>query len=311
MSPDTVSSLFPDRPIRPLPKRRIREKLSPGVADSIKYPPSTHESAPLFYYPPYTLKEEETPPRAESKTPPDQARRGDAARNYTPRQNGLGLSDGDEEETNIRSTLITRSPPEILTRATRHASRSDQSSHTNPQPPPSTTSSVDGYDSFENTNNKKKRKIPSAGDPSLSPAHALNNEITLLSISAGAIHSSRNELHGDRPYAHPGGHPSSGTFSTSSQGISGSGRGRLGRSRSGRSPLRALSDGNGSWTGRNPKAASPQWASKGVCLYLLLAFSFSFFLLTSLTIRRTSKRRHNLKRHRKRRTIAAPTPGKC
>ena len=58
MSPDTVSSLFPERPIRPLPKRRLRERLSPEVADAIKYPASTLDNVPLFYYPPYTLKEE-------------------------------------------------------------------------------------------------------------------------------------------------------------------------------------------------------------------------------------------------------------
>ncbi|KAF4463748.1 hypothetical protein FALBO_9418 [Fusarium albosuccineum] len=261
MSPDTVSSLFPDRPIRPLPKRRLREKLSPEVADSIKYPPSTHDNAPLFYYPPYTLKDEGSPPRTGSTSLVEQGRRMEIGRNYTPRRNGVGLPDGDEEETSPRSTLVTRSPPEILTRPARRPSRPDQARHPNPQPPPSTTSSVDGYDSFENTNNKKKRKIPSAGDPTLNGTHALNNDIGSLAISSNTGNTPVNELHTDRSYTHTGTYPSPGTFATSNQGISGPGRGRLGRSRNGRSPLRALPDGNNTWAGRASKAAPPQWAS--------------------------------------------------
>ncbi|KAI8722269.1 hypothetical protein NCS52_00370400 [Fusarium sp. LHS14.1] len=260
MSPDTVSSLFPDRPIRPLPKRRLRERLSPDVADSIKYPPSTHETTPLFYYPPYTLKDEGSPPRTGSMSPVEQGRRTESGRNYTPRRNGVGLPDGDEEETALQSSLVTRSPPETLTHPARRPSRPDPPRHPNPQPPPSTTSSVDGYDSFENTNNKKKRKIPSAGDPTLNGTHALNNEIGSLAISSDTAHSPASELHGDRSYAHSGAYPGSGTFSTSNQGISGPGRGRLGRSRNGRSPLRALPDGNTTWAGRASKTAPPQWA---------------------------------------------------
>uniref|UniRef100_A0A8H7TU31 Uncharacterized protein n=1 Tax=Bionectria ochroleuca TaxID=29856 RepID=A0A8H7TU31_BIOOC len=59
MSSDTMPNLFPDRPIRPLPKRRLRERLSPQVAESIKYPPSMLNSVPLFQYP-CSSKEEET-----------------------------------------------------------------------------------------------------------------------------------------------------------------------------------------------------------------------------------------------------------
>ncbi|OBS23627.1 hypothetical protein FPOA_04176 [Fusarium poae] len=255
MSPDTASSLFPERPIRPLPKRRLREKLSPEVADTIKYPPSTHETTPLFYYPPYTLKDEGSPPGLGSTSPTQQSRRTETGRNYTPRQNGLGLRDGDDEETTLRSTMVTRSPPKILTRAARRHSKPDQP-RTNAQPPPSTTSSADGYDLFENTNNKKKRKIPSAGDAILNNTQALNNEMGSIAISTSTGHSPDNELHNDRSYPHS----STNGFITNSQGISGSGRGRLGRSRNGRSPLRALSDGNSSWIGRAPKPAQPQWA---------------------------------------------------
>lgn len=271
MSPDTVSSLFPDRPIRPLPKRRIRERLSPEVADAIKYPPSTHENAPLFYYPPYTLKEGGSPRSGGSMSPVESGRRNDVGRTYTPRRNGAGIAEGEGDEPALRSTLVTRSPPEILTRATRRSTRLDPARNANPQPPPSTTSSIDGYDSFENTNNKKKRKIPSAGDTTLNGTHGLNNDIGSLAMSAG-IHSPANDLNGDR-HSYSAAYPGSGSFMANSQGISGPGRGRLGRSRNARSPLRALSDGTNTWAGRTLKTAAPQWAASSGEFYVVCRFT--------------------------------------
>ncbi|RGP77920.1 hypothetical protein FLONG3_3989 [Fusarium longipes] len=194
MSPDTVSSLFPDRPIRPLPRRRLREKLSPEIADTIKYPSSTHETTPLFYYPPYTFKEEGSPPRINSTSPTQQVRRVEAGRNYTPRQNGKGLLDGDGEGAILRSALVTRSPPKILSRAARRHSKPDQP-RTIAQPPPSATSSADGYDLFENTNNNKKRKIPSAGDAILNGTQGLNSEMGSIAISTVRGLDERINLH--------------------------------------------------------------------------------------------------------------------
>ncbi|POR35826.1 Uncharacterized protein TPAR_03974 [Tolypocladium paradoxum] len=262
MSPDTVSSLFPDRPIRPLPKRRLRERLSPEVADSIKYPASTLDNVPLFYYPPYTLKEEagSGPQASESTSPVEQGRRSDPGRAFTPLRNGLRLGVGDGDGSGLRSTLVTRAPAEILSRAVRTPSRPDQPRPGDPQPPPSAASSVDGYDSFENTNNKKKRKIPSAGDSVLNGAHSLNSEISSLAISTSA-HSPTNDANGDRPHHGSAGYSTPGPYmANNNQGFSGPGRGRLGRSRNGRSPLRALADGNhGGWPARASKAGASQW----------------------------------------------------
>lgn len=266
MSPDTISSLFPDRPIRPLPKRRLRDQLSPEVADSIKCPTSSHENAPLFYYPPYTVKNETSSSAPGPTSPAGLGRRSEPGRNYTPRRSDAGLSDGDDEDTPLRSTVVTRSPPEILTRTTRRSSRLDQTRHPNPQPPPSTTSSVDTYD-FENTNNKKKRKIPSPSDLILTNTHALNSEISSLAISSRA-RSPGNELNRERPHSRLAGNPALGTSMAHNQGMSGPGRGRLGRARNGRSPLRALSDGSNSWTGRTSKPPPPQWASSGRWLHI-------------------------------------------
>jgi hypothetical protein len=263
MSPETVSSMFPDRPIRPLPTRRLRERLSPEVADSIQYPPSTFNSAPLFQYPPYTAKDEGSipgPSPASPASPADQSRRNDAPRNYTPRRNGVG-GIGVEVDTASRSTLVTRSSPELLNRATSRSARPEQRT-TNAQPPPSAASSADGYDSFENTNNKKKRKIPSAGDSALTSAHALNTDMNSHPSQGGV--SSIGEVSGERPYHNGGGYAGSGSLGTNNPGISGSGRGRFGRSKNNRSPLRALSDGSNTWVGRSSSRAPAQWDSSGM-----------------------------------------------
>lgn len=261
MSPDTVSSLFPDRPIRPLPKRRLRERLSPEVAQSIQYPPSTHDSVPLFYYPPYTLKEEvEGSIPAEPAAPLQHNRPSIPETSFGSLRNGVSPGIVEEEEATVRSSLVARSPPEIFSRAARNPSRPDQPRPADPQPPPSATSSVDGYDSFENTNNKKKRKIPSAGDSAINATHSLNSEIGSLAISAGG-HAPTSDVHGDRLHHGTPGYAASGAYA-SNQGFSGPGRGRLGRSRNGRSPLRALSDGNNAWPARSSKAGVPCWTSR-------------------------------------------------
>src|SRR4051794_7138445 len=41
-----------------LPKRRLRERLSPEAAESIQYPPAPRIVSPLFQYP-YTLRDDE------------------------------------------------------------------------------------------------------------------------------------------------------------------------------------------------------------------------------------------------------------
>lgn len=250
MSPEALSSLFQQRPIRPLPKRRLRERLSPEVADSIEYPPATQQSRPLFLYP-NIVREEPSPT---------------AGRNYTvirdqcyedPAAVGAEGGESDEEESKrfANSKVVRRSHPEILNRPANQTAKPGHAKQPSPQPPPSTTSSIDGYDSFENTNNKKKRKIPTAGDSSLNGMHSLN-DLNSLSISAATSPSNEHDAAGSASSTYYG----SGGFAGSNQGISGPGRGRFGRSRNGRSPLRALSDATNSLPGRGGKARPPQWA---------------------------------------------------
>lgn len=261
MSPDTLSSLFPDRPIRPLPKRRLREKLSPETADLIKYPLATHGAVPLFHYPPYTLKEDAGLLRSEPTSPKEHAGADDGLRTNNAERHGILFEETEDDKARIRSTLVSRSPPGILNRPSRPTPRSNQSRQTELIPPPSAASSLDGYDSFENTNNKKKRKIPSAGDSSINGAHSLSSEINALALSTDAASPMLDAHVVDRKFNSSGSYGPPIPYSSGSQGYSGPGRGRLGRSRNGRSPLQALADGNNAWPNRNTNAGPPHWSS--------------------------------------------------
>ena len=99
---------------------------------------------------------------------------------------------------------------------------------TKPPPPASTASSADGYESFENTSNKKKRKIPLSGTSSMHQSQ-LSAEMASMGISGGALDGIATaedvQLAGgtvatNQPAQTTGG---GGT------GISGAGRGRYGR----------------------------------------------------------------------------------
>ncbi|KAI1345765.1 hypothetical protein F5Y01DRAFT_46109 [Xylaria sp. FL0043] len=253
MSTEPSSSLFPDRPIRPLPKRRLRERLSPDVAESIKYPPAPQATTPLFVYP-YHAREDSASASTDlaGTLGRDSAFKlvsGDAGF----RRNGLVASrDDDPLMAQARRALGTRGLYEPGEHGFRAAQRSGQPRQPKPQPPPSTTSSADGYDSFENTNNKKKRKIPIAGETILNGTHVLSEPASfgMPSPPATADDDGGDHVLTSTPYYQSGGPLSNG------QGISGPGRGRYGRIRNGRSPLRALSDSNANWTGRNMKLRS-------------------------------------------------------
>ncbi|TVY45627.1 hypothetical protein LSUB1_G000157 [Lachnellula subtilissima] len=244
MSPDAISP-YPERPIRPLPKRRLRERLSPDVAESIKYPPAPKTTTPLFYHP-YNLREDAgANGLVESQHPSERERADELERGYITRKCGDEL-DSDEDEAAYRSRIYSRHSETTTGRSYRYVQKPDPK-NSNPQPPASIASSADGYDSFENTNNKKKRKIPTPGD-SLNGTH-------LSSEMAGMGISSPDDLADDigggiGSYHSPG--------SAVSQGLSGPGRGRYGRIRNGRSPLRTLSDSN--WgNGRTVKQRQAQW----------------------------------------------------
>jgi hypothetical protein len=111
--------------------------------------------------------------------------------------------------------------------------------------PGSVTSSADGYESFENTSNKKKRKIPLSSASSMHQS-SLSAEMASMGISnmdgAGDEYSQAQRPH----HAGPGSSPS-GT------GISGAGRGRYGR-QNGRDSRRPLGNNAMNANGYGPRA---------------------------------------------------------
>ena len=244
-----MSPVYPDRPIRPLPRRSLRERLSPEVAESIDYPPAPAASSPMFYTSyadaiaqrhglvvQSAIRESLAAARQESENEPKQ---------------GPGFKvqegDSDEEEGMIRQyeelqnlqRMMPPPPKEGMNGTAEPLAHSGASSN----------DSVDGYDSFENTNNKKKRKIPMSGNlgaHSQSLSASLSAELANLGISSPdppdaqpSESESRAIYYGNATPAPP---------ATAPAGVSGVSRSRLGRlgrrEVSGRSPLAVSTNGS-------------------------------------------------------------------
>lgn len=255
MSPDISSPTYPDRPIRPLPKRRLRERLSPDVADNIRYPSTPkNDGVPLFYSPYSAGDVGAASGLVEAQHPSERERADEIERNYIARRNGVD-ADSDEEEIAYRSRIYSRHSPDTSGRSYRYVQKQDASRYPRANGPASTTSSADGYDSFENTNNKKKRKIPTPGDSGMNVSH-MSGDLVNVGVSAADDLVGHDGLeNGTGQY-----YGSGGQAVPSAQGFSGPGRGRYGRVRSGRSPLRTLSDASSNWSnGRAVKQRQPLW----------------------------------------------------
>lgn len=216
-------------------------------------------TTPLFYHP-YTIREDIGPVKVVESEHPSNRERGDEVepRGYISRRIGEEL-ESDEDEVAYRSRVYSRHTADTTGRSYRYVQKPD-TKHPIPHGPASAASSADGYDSFENTNNKKKRKIPTPGE---NGAHLVNE--------VGAMGLSNVDEPADDTQAGVTTYHSS----TSSHGLSGPGRGRYGRNRSGRSPLRTLSDSSGNWgNSRTTKQRLPPWpaSSKFGSISQLLTF---------------------------------------
>ncbi|KAI9762462.1 MAG: hypothetical protein M4579_000438 [Chaenotheca gracillima] len=268
-SPDVNSPLYPDRPIRPLPKRRIRSRLSSEAADSILAPIAPSTSQPLFHYP-YSYS--------------DNTQGSPATPTPATVEKDLVCGHGQQSRPHVRADEIDSEDDDDRTRAARihraqqgyvtaddtqanmslYRSRLDQSAL--PQKPPpapmSTSSSVDGYDSFENTNNKKKRKIPTSGNANGHHSH-LSLEMANMDLSnSHSIGTGSMEDAGGvaGPYSSPS------TGSPALANGAATARGRLSRSygRNGvvRSPLAVTTDGsNARMGGRGHRAGTKDRAA--------------------------------------------------
>ena len=123
----------------------------------------------------------------------------------------------DESPIALRHSSSYRSSPRSA-RHPRYANHAARNSISGP----------DGYEAFENTNNKKKRKIPTSG--SISLHHSLTTDLAHMGIN-GTKDGAHDELGASPYYGHGSAVPSSGL------GLQGAGRGRNGRKPGARNPL--------------------------------------------------------------------------
>lgn len=254
-SSDTTSPIYPDRPIRPLPKRPLRSRLSPEVADSIRYPPAPTSSS-LFYPYSQTTYQKTGVTVKQAVADIDKALIEAQKSGNGNSQNGYQFRGSEAESDDEQSIGVIRCFDDLQRQAatltpTRGYSNGVNRSHEPPtQSTVSSNDSVDGYDSFENTNNKKKRKIPTSGSlgnhqSSLS-AEMANMGISPSQDNDGTLHTADGAVGQYYSTLNPATSPN-----VSGTGISGAGRGRYGRTgrrdASGRSPLGVSTNASNAW----------------------------------------------------------------
>ncbi|EQL31777.1 hypothetical protein BDBG_01188 [Blastomyces gilchristii SLH14081] len=228
-APDTPSPVFPDRLIRPLPKRPIRSRLSHEAAESILYPPAP--PATQVFYGSYSgngdVVNDAKVYVQQTNYGHEQSPEGD---HHHPYDDGVDSGDEDGPVVVRRSGGFHRS-----SLSPTGENRQKYAKHLEDTPTKTSSSGPDGYDAFENTNNKKKRKIPTSGNPG---NHSnLSADMMTLGISSnGGSTASLDDGSGTGSY-YGTGNPAS----PAGNGISGPGRGRYGRNVSrtvsGRTPL--------------------------------------------------------------------------
>lgn len=257
-SPDTASPIYPERAIRPLPRNRLKSKLSPEQASTIQFPPEPPPIPPTLSF---NIPETSAPNHHRHLTnghahrdhdhdhdhdhdPDDedydhcQHRRGHRLVHHHCTCHEDADSGEDEVEFDhpdyryppapMMTNGVAVKPVDSLQRRLVEAARASGKS----PPTGSTASSADGYESFENTSNKKKRKIPLSGASSMHQS-SLSAEMANMGISNTHRNGAPDDIsvHGMtaaelEQYHAQAAHASNGGSGT---GISGAGRGRYGR----------------------------------------------------------------------------------
>lgn len=255
-APDTPSAVYPDRLIRPLPKKTLRSRLSTDTADTIHYPP-TPPASQIFYGIPGDSEEAVNDAKVyvQQTIESDPHELTPEADTHHVFDTAAELESGDEDG------------PVVVRRSAGFRGSMSPGSSSHPQgypgkdEAPKSSAGPDGYDAFENTNNKKKRKIPTPGN--MGGHHsALSPEFASMGLAnSSPVPAAANDSMGTGTY-YGSGSPASPLGS----GISGSGRGRLGRSsarsNSGRNPLSA--NAQTAWmTARTPSRRDGLMSSPG------------------------------------------------
>lgn len=250
---DTTSPPYPDRPIHPLPKRRLRSRVSPETADSILYTGTSTPSKPLFSVPldkPIASVSGSSRDPTSDRLPSSDLQEqpfGQEKHGYQFR-GGDPDSDGEDADVLMQRCRAQRNRSYLYSNHNELRGGMTRASNVSiPMSAPSSQDSVDGYDSFENTNNKKKRKIPISGS-SAGHHSSLSAEMASMGISTNRDSEfSQTEMDGG-----VGQYYGSGNFAvpaaSSGNGISGAGRGRYARGTtrapSGRGPLAVSTNGS-------------------------------------------------------------------
>ncbi|KIW04609.1 uncharacterized protein PV09_04357 [Verruconis gallopava] len=237
-TPDTTSPVYPGRPIRPMPKRRLRDRLSAEHAASIDFPPEPQSSSPIFQYPYVQEGSDATQVQVQRRGlragSQEQVHCVDCGHEHSEVD-----SDADEDDEERLPTM--QFSPDSL-----QITRRDGDYYGSP-------TSADGYDSIENMSNKKKRKIPQSGmgGGGHGPSNSLSTDLAKISLSSrDGSNDDQDEAtgtsggHAGTSYAYA--HNSPGGITAVPSTLSGPGRGRFSRSGRGsldRRPLGASTNG--------------------------------------------------------------------
>lgn len=267
MSP-TMSPIYPDRPIRPLPKRSLRERMSSEAPDKTSSHPMAHYPRKSSTYVPYskTIAERDGPMmrnvlseinRAIPQAQKQMAEEEKAAYRFRGNEiNSEEEGDDDDIGVNYRHQDSSRRGNGTIKGHHYDAEKSHSAS---------SNDSADGYESFENTNNKKKRKIPTSGNLPASMSASLSQDLANMGIS-------NDEESVDRADDGVSHYYSTGTgVNLNGNGISSAARGRYGkpsrRDTPGRVPLHSSMNAPNVWPNGKSSGSKSKSEMKGKFLF--------------------------------------------